>query len=109
MKSKLVIAGMMLLVSALPLTAQEAKEIEIVHKDRAFAPNEISVPANTAFTLRVKNSDGKSIEFESKAMKVEKVIAANSEAIIKVRPLKPGKYVFEDEFHEATRGTVIAK
>lgn len=89
--------------------AQQAQEIAILHKGQKFEPAEISVPANTAFTLKVKNADSKSIEFESKGMRVEKVVAAGSEAVIRVRPLKAGRYEFENEFHDATRGVAVAK
>lgn len=97
--------------SAAPLAfAQQATEIAITHKDKKFDPAEISAPANTAIVLKVKNADGKAIEFESKTLRVEKVIAANGEAVINVKPQKPGKYEFFDEFNEKNaRGTLTVK
>jgi hypothetical protein len=108
--------GWRALVTALPvlllahgsgLRAEDT--IEIAVKDKQFQPSELSVPANTAFVLKVKNLGGKAIEFESKSMKVEKVIAANSEATIRVRPLAPGRYGFFDEFNPDTKGTLVAQ
>jgi plastocyanin len=90
--------------------AQTATEIQLSYKDKKFDPAEVTVPANTAFTIKVKNLDAKAMEFESKPLKIEKVIAANSEAIVNVRPQKPGKYKFVDEYNEDVAiGNVIVK
>ena len=97
----------LLLAHASELRAEDM--IEIAVKDKQFQPPELSVPANKAFVLKVKNLGGKAIEFESKSMKVEKVIAANSEATIRVRALAPGRYGFFDEFNPDTKGTLVAQ
>jgi plastocyanin len=90
--------------------AQQATEIQLSYKDKKFDPAEVTVPANTAFTIRVKNLGAKAMEFESKPLKIEKVIAANSEAVVNVRPQKPGKYKFVDEYNEDVAiGNVIVK
>jgi plastocyanin len=79
-------------------------------KEHRFEPSELRVPANQEVTLTVKNEDATPEEFESKSLRVEKVIPGNSEATFKLRPLKPGRYKFEGEFHEKTaRGEVIAE
>jgi hypothetical protein len=50
------------------------------------------------------------MEFESKPLKIEKVVAAKSEAVVNVRPQKPGKYKFVDEYNEdVATGNVIVK
>jgi hypothetical protein len=46
------------------------------------------------------------MEFESKSLRVEKVVAAKSEGVINVRPLKPGRYEFYDDFNEKARGAL---
>jgi plastocyanin len=90
--------------------AQQATEIQLSYKDKKFTPAEVTVPANTAFTIKVKNLDAKAMEFESKPLKIEKVIAANSEAVVNVRAQKPGKYKFVDEYNEDVAfGNVIVK
>lgn len=90
--------------------AQQATEIQITHKGKKFEPAEISAPANAAIVLKVTNADGKAIEFESKSLKVEKVIAANSSAVINVKPQKAGKYEFFDEYNEKdARGSLTVK
>ncbi len=88
----------------------QSTEIQISYKDKAFTPAEVSIPANTAVTFKVKNLSDKAMEFESKPLKIEKVIAAKSEAIINVRPQKAGQYKFVDEFNEDVAiGKVIVK
>ena len=39
-------------------------------------------------------------EFESYELGFEKIIAGNSSAIIRLKPLKPGTYMFFGEFHQ---------
>lgn len=79
-------------------------------KDHRFEPSELRVPANQAATLTVKNLDATPEEFESKPLRIEKVIPANSETTFTLRPLKPGRYKFEGEFHDDTaKGEVIAE
>src|SRR3954453_22690017 len=90
--------------------AQQAAEIELSYKDKKFTPPEVTVPANTAFTIKVKNLDAKAMEFESKPLNIEKVFAANSEAVVNVRAQKSGKYKFVDEYNEDVAfGNVIVK
>ena len=45
------------------------------------------------------------MEFESKSLRVEKVVAAKSEGVINVRPLKPSRYEFDD-VKEKARGAL---
>lgn len=79
-------------------------------KDHHFEPSELKVPANQPVTLTVKNLDATPEEFESKPLRIEKVIPANSEASFTLRPLKAGRYKFVGEFHEdAAKGEIIAE
>jgi plastocyanin len=90
--------------------APKSSEIEISYQDKKFTPAEVSIPANTSVTFRVKNLSAKAMEFESKPLKIEKVIAAKSDAIIRVRPQKAGEYKFVDEFNEDVAiGKVVVK
>jgi len=88
--------------------AQEALSITI--KNHKFEPAELKVPANKRVTLTVVNDDPTPEEFESKVLKVEKVIPGKSKATVQFGPLKPGKYKFEGEFNSKTaQGVVIAE
>lgn len=101
-----------LTASALSLSGAAAAEnaFTLTIKDHRFEPAELRVPANQAATLTVKNLDATPEEFESKTLRIEKVIPGNSEATFTLRPLKPGHYKFEGEFHDDTaKGEVIAE
>jgi hypothetical protein len=49
------------------------------------------------------------MEFESVRLRVEKVVAPNTEGVINVRALSPGRYEFFDDFHKQTRGTLVVE
>jgi hypothetical protein len=90
--------------------AQNATEIQLSYNDKKFDPVEIRAPANTPIVIKLKNLDSKAMEFESKALHVEKVVAASSDAVINVRAQKPGRYEFFDEYNEKTaRGALVVQ
>ena len=87
-----------------------ADDYVLTIKDHRFTPTEIKIPANKRVQITVVNDDATPEEFESKEMKVEKVIPGKSKGVVRVGPLKPGRYPFFGEFHEATaKGTLIAE
>src|SRR5689334_24999260 len=83
--------------------AQDAV-VHITVKNHRFEPSEPRAPANRPITIRVRNQDSTPMEFESVRLRVEKVVAANSEGVINVRALSPGRYEFFDDFYKQTRG-----
>jgi plastocyanin len=89
-----------------PATAQEAK-LEMSLKDHKFEPAEIKAAANKPIVVRVKNMMAENMEFESEALKVEVVVKANAEGLVKIKPQKPGRYTFFDDFHQETTGTLV--
>ena len=90
--------------------AARADDYVLTIKDHRFTPTEIKIPANKRVQITVVNDDPTPEEFESHEMKVEKVIPGKSKAVVRIGPLKPGRYPFVGEFHEATaKGTVIAE
>ena len=87
-----------------------ADDYVLTIKDHRFTPTEIKIPANKRVQITVVNDDATPEEFESKEMKVEKVIPGKSKGVVRVGPLRPGRYPFFGEFHEATaKGTLIAE
>src|SRR5262249_11136443 len=93
-----------------PAAAQQySTTVEIAVKDKKFEPKELKAPANQRIVIHVTNRDAVAMEFESKSLKVEKVIAANGEGIVRVGPLKPGKYDFFDDFNLSNTGTLIVE
>jgi len=94
----------------LPAFAQEAAVYRIVAKDGKLDPAMIEVPAGKRFKLEVANDGKTPIEFESKDLKQEKVIAPGGKATFTINALKSGEYKFFDEFHEATaKGKIVVK
>ena len=89
--------------------AQQSASVAISVKDHRFQPSQISAPANSPISIRVKNLDSAPMEFESVSLRVEKVIAAGSEGVVNVRALAPGRYEFFDDFHQQTRGILIVQ
>ena len=101
------------LIAALSLSpgaaqAQQAS-VQITVKDHRFQPAEIRVPANKPIALRIRNLDSTAMEFESVSLRVEKVVAAKGEGVINLRALSPGRYEFFDDFHQETRGVLVAE
>ena len=97
-------------VSAMDGYAVRADDLTVTIKDHKFSPAELKVPANKRVEITVINDDATPEEFESKPMKVEKVIPGKSKGVVRIGPLKPGRYPFVGEFHEATaKGVVIAE
>ena len=92
------------------LALAQGSEVKLRIKDHRFSPAEVRVPANQKVRLLVVNEDPTPEEFESHALNREKVIPGRSSATIFIGPLKPGRYDFVGEFHEATaKGVVIAE
>jgi hypothetical protein len=109
MKNILVLLGLAALLIVAPATVR-ADEFTVTIKDHKFTPTELKVPANQRVVITVINDDATPEEFESSIMKVEKVIPGKSKGVVRIGPLKPGRYPFVGEFHEATaKGVVIAE
>lgn len=108
---KFVIAIALVAAAALSAGTTKAQEaLTITIKNHKFEPAELKVPANKRITLTVVNDDATPEEFESHALKVEKVIPGKSKATVQFGPLKAGKYKFEGEFNSKTaQGVVIAE
>ena len=101
-------AALWLLSAATPLDAQTA--IDVTIKDHHFSPAEIHVPAGKPALLNIKNEDATAEEFDSSALKIEKVIGGGNEGTVRLRPLDPGRYPFMGEYHSDTaQGVVIAE
>lgn len=85
-------------------------EVTLTLKGHRFEPAELKVPANQRIKLTVHNQDSTPEEFESKALNREKVVPAGAKTVIFIGPLKPGRYDFGGEYHEATaKGVVVVE
>jgi plastocyanin len=102
--------AMTLTTLGVPSVAARAQEFNLVIRNHKFEPEEIRVPAGKRVSLYVTNEDSTPEEFESPALKVEKVIAGKSKALIRIGPLAAGRYEFIGDFHADTaKGVVIAE
>jgi Cupredoxin-like domain len=82
--------------------AQETAVVKLTLKNHRFEPAEPHAPAGKPFTIEVTNLDGTPAEFESKTLRVEKVVAAGSTITLQMRALAAGRYRFFDDYHEDT-------
>ena len=82
----------------------------ITIRGHKFEPSELHVPAGKRILLTVINADPLSEEFDSPALKVEKVIAGRSEGSVRLQPIDRGRYPFIGEYHADTaQGVLIAE
>ncbi len=109
--ARLVAAASIAAAALLPggALAQQAVSLQLAVKNHRFEPAEIHAAANRPIMLGIRNLDAAPIEFESVSLRVEKVIAANGQGVVNLRPLQPGRYNFFDDFHQETRGTLVVR
>ncbi len=82
--------------------ADEPVKTAVTLKDHRFDPAEPTAPAGKPIVIEVTNLDMTPAEFESKELRVEKVVPAGGKVSVRVRPLTPGRYRFFDDYHETT-------
>ena len=87
----------------------QSATVDISIKNHRFQPAEIHAPAGTPITIRVRNLDPTPMEFESVTLRVEKVVPANSEGVVNVRALSPGRYNFIDDFNQQAKGVLVVQ
>ena len=97
-------------LAALDAPGAQAQEFNLIIRNHKFEPDEIRVPAGKRVTISISNEDSTPEEFDSPALKVEKVVAGKSKALVRIGPLPAGRYEFTGEFHaETAKGVVIAE
>lgn len=102
-------AAMLSFYSASAL-AEELPVYRLVARDGTFEPKTIEVPAGKRFKIEISNEGKGPIEFESRDLKQEKVLAGGARSSVVINGLKPGTYVFFDEYHpDMAKGQIIAK
>lgn len=83
--------------------------VNIDLRDHQFVPSEVPVPAGLKVKLLVRNDQTMTAEFESNTLHREKIVQPGNTITVYVGPLDPGSYEFFDDFHNATRGHLVAK
>jgi heme/copper-type cytochrome/quinol oxidase subunit 2 len=106
-----VLAAAMVAVLGLSFAhAQEAAMVSVALRDHRFVPGELSAPANRPIVIEVTNEDSTPSEFESKTLRVEKVVTGGAKITVQIRALAPGRYRFFDDYHEdTTEGFLVVK
>jgi Cupredoxin-like domain len=90
--------------------ADDAARVSVSLKDHRFSPAEPTAPAGKPIIIDVSNLDATPSEFESKTLRVEKVVPGGGKIAVQIRPLGPGRYRFFDDYHEdTTEGFLIVK
>jgi hypothetical protein len=95
---------------ALCAQAEELTVFRLVARDGAFEPLKLEVPAGKRFKIEISNEGNGPMEFESLDLKQEKVLASGAKSAVVINGLKPGSYVFFDDYHpDAPKGQIVAK
>lgn len=89
--------------------ADAPPEINLVIDGQRFQPEELRVKAGAPFVIAVTNKGTAVAEFESKELRIEKVVPAGKTVKVKVRALKPGTYSFGDDYHKDIKGRIVAE
>jgi len=98
------------LAPAVVIAADAPPEIALTIENNRFQPDEIRVKAGAAFMLVITNKGKGAEEFESKDLRIEKVIPGGKTIRLKMPALKPGSYGFVGEYHEKTaKGRIVAE
>jgi plastocyanin len=104
------ILGLLAGLSAAHAQAPAPPELSLAIEQHKFTPEELKVKAGQAFVLVITNKDATPEEFESKELRVEKVVPGNKTLKLRIPALKAGTYKFFGEYHEATaKGRIVAE
>jgi hypothetical protein len=97
-------AGLALGLSAqsLDAQAQDATKVSLTLNNHKFSPAEPTAPAGKPIVIELENQDTTPAEFESKALRAEKIVPGGGKVTMQVRALPPGRYRFFDDYHEST-------
>ena len=103
-------AATLALIAPLAHAAEEMPVVRISARDGTFEPLTVEVPAGKRFKIELSNDGKGPMEFESRDLKQEKVLAAGAKSSIAINALKPGTYTFFDEYRmDAPKGRIVAK
>ena len=103
------VAGLALALSPVARAA-DVYTASITVENHRFSAGELRVPAGQQVELTIVNKDATPEEFESKVLKIEKVVAGKATIVVRFGPLKAGSYKFIGDYHPDTaNGQIIAE
>ena len=111
MRRRVVLGGLLALLAGGPaLAADGPREIALSIEGNRFTPAEVTVAAGSPFVLVITNRDKTAEEFESRDLRIEKVVPAGKTVRVRVAALKKGAYAFFGDFHQKTaQGRIVAE
>ena len=84
-------------------------KVQLEIKDGVFTPQTIAVPVGQKIHITLINAGHSAAEFESVALRKEKVLAPGAASFIVIAPLREGRYTFFDDFHiDMPHGVIVA-
>ena len=90
--------------------AEGLHTVSLTMKGGRLVPETLEIPAATRTKIVVRNEGPGPAEFESRALRLEKVLAPGATSFVVVAPQRPGEYDMFDEFHPATgKGRIVVK
>ena len=90
--------------------AGERQTFNLTLTEQGFVPSQLEVPAHEKIEIRMYNATKKLAEFESFDMKFEKIAPPAKTISVLTGPLKPGEYLFFDDYSaQDAKGKVISK
>jgi Cupredoxin-like domain len=93
-----------------PAEAADPVELSLTIENHRFTPEEVRVKAGVPFVLVLTNKDKTPEEFESKDLRLEKIIPGGKTLRLRMPALKAGTYRFVGEYNEQTaKGRLIAE
>jgi Cupredoxin-like domain len=107
--SRAMVLGIAIGIGACHAASAQETMLQITVQNHQFSPSELRAPANRPIVIVIRNNDVTAMEFESVSLRVEKVVAAKSQASVRVRALSPGRYEFFDDFNQSTRGALTVQ
>lgn len=81
----------------------------VVARDGRLIPDRLDVPTGVRLKIIIRNEGKDAIEFESRQLKKEKVLAPGAQSFVVIAPLKPGEYDYFDEFHATAKGRIVVR
>ncbi|HMN73908.1 MAG TPA: cupredoxin domain-containing protein [Rhodoblastus sp.] len=104
------VAAILLALSAAQAAHADDPTFQVTFENGKIEPLRIEVPARTRVRLELINKGDTPAEFESKPLRLEKVLAPHSQSVLVIRTLDPGEYPFFDDFHpDAPQAIVVAR
>ena len=111
MKPLAIALSLLAVVAAAPaLAADTPAEVPLTIENHRFTPEELRVKAGAPTVIVITNKDAGPEEFESKDLRIEKIVPAGKTVRLRLPALRAGSYAFIGEYHEKTaKGRIVAE